>query len=65
MKPTPAAETFSEAEAAEYLRTTPRKLRRLRSEGRIRYSRVGKTPIFRREHLDEFLDRNEVRQPRR
>ena len=56
---------LSEIEAAAYLKTTPRKLRRLRSERKIRFSRVGLTPTYRRSYLDEYLKRREVRPGRR
>ena len=56
---------LSEPQAAEYLGTTVRKLRRLRAAGLIRFTRVGKTPVYRLHFLDEYLDRGEVRLGRR
>jgi len=56
---------LSEPQAAEYLGTTVRKLRRLRAAGLIRFTRVGKTPVYRLRFLDEYLDRGEVRLGRR
>jgi len=56
---------LSESEAAEYLGTSVRKLRRLRAAGRIRYTRVGRTPVYRLTFLDEYLDGGEVRPSRR
>jgi excisionase family DNA binding protein len=58
-------EVLSESQAAVVLGTTTRKLRRLRAEGKIRYTRVGKTPVYMRSFLDEYLKRQEVRPARR
>lgn len=56
---------LTEVEAAAYLKTTARKLRRLRSQGKIRFSRVGLTPTYRRSYLDQYLKQQEVRPTRR
>ena len=62
---TDADPVLSDLEAAAYLKTTRRKLRRLRSEGKIRFSRVGFSPTYRRSYLDEYLKQQEVRPTRR
>jgi excisionase family DNA binding protein len=52
---------MTEAEAARFLRTSVRKMRRLRANNEIRFTRVGKTPMYRLSDLIEYLDRQEVR----
>ncbi len=52
---------LAEEEAAHKMRCTPRKLRRMRQRGEIRFTRVGKTPMYRPQYLDEYADHNEVR----
>lgn len=58
--PMDPTDVLSEAEAAEYLRTSERKLRRLRARGEITFARVGKTPVYRVSWCNEYLDRNQV-----
>lgn len=53
---TPALLTIEEA--AAYLNTTVRHLRRLKAEERIPYTLVGKFLRFRRSELDEWIDEN-------
>lgn len=44
--------------AAEYLRTTPRHIRRLITERRIEHFKAGKLIRFRQEQLDRFIESN-------
>ena len=46
------------ADAAAYLNTSERHVRRLRAEHRIRYVKVGAKLRFRREDLDGFISAN-------
>ena len=61
----PHQDLLTEAEAATFLRTSIRKLQRLRGRGEIRFTRVGKTPMYRLANLIEYLDRREVRPTQR
>lgn len=45
-------------QAAEYLATTPRHVKRLRAEGRIPFTKVGGRLRFRRVDLDRWLEDN-------
>lgn len=44
------------AEASEYLRTTERKLSLYRRHGLLKYSKLGKNYVYRRQWLDEFME---------
>lgn len=44
--------------AAEYLKTTPRHIRRLITERRIEHLKVGKLIRFTQSQLDLFIERN-------
>lgn len=43
-------------EAAEYLRTTPRKISLYRRYGLLRYGKLGKNFVYRKEWLDSFME---------
>lgn len=49
---------FDSEGAAAYLNTTRRHVRRLRSECRIRYVKIGGKLRFRRQDLDEYIAAN-------
>lgn len=51
-------EVFSLEEAAEYLKTEPKTLGLYAKRKKISYSIVGKNKVFRRDDLNEFLERN-------
>lgn len=44
--------------AAEYLKTTPRHIRRLINERRIEHFKAGKLIRFRQDQLDRFIESN-------
>ena len=52
------SELLGVADAAAYLNTSERHVRRLRAEHRIRYVKVGAKLRFRREDLDGFISAN-------
>ena len=52
------SELLGVADAAAYLNTSERHVRRLRAEHRIRYIKVGAKLRFRREDLDGFISAN-------
>ena len=43
-------------EAAAYLKTTTRKISLYRRNGMLKYGKLGKNYVFRKEWLDEFMD---------
>ena len=52
------SELLGVADAAVYLNTSERHVRRLRAENRLRYVKVGAKLRFRREDLDGFISAN-------
>ena len=52
------SELLRVAEAAAYLNTSERHVRRLRAEHRLRYVKVGAKLRFRRDDLDAFIAAN-------
>ena len=52
------SELLGVADAAAYLNTSERHVRRLRAEHRIRYVKVGAKLRFRREDLDAYVAAN-------
>ena len=65
MQATANQQVFTEAEAAEFLRMTPRQLADERRDGRIKFSRVRRNGIrYSRAQLDQYLaERETVMQP--
>jgi excisionase family DNA binding protein len=47
---------FDEPGAAAYLHTSTTHLRRLRNDGRVRFTRLGRFIRYRKEWLDELID---------
>jgi len=59
-QPSPGSAVLKIDAAAEYLGTTPRHVRRLYSERRIPFVRVGKFVRFRASDLEAYLDAHAV-----
>lgn len=51
---------LTEPEAAAALRMSTNTLKRRRAAGQISYTRNGRRVLYRREHLDAYLDAQEV-----
>jgi excisionase family DNA binding protein len=56
-------ELLTEDEVAQWLRVTPRMVRRLRAERRLKYLKVGRYVRFRPADVEEYLQFNEREAP--
>ncbi len=55
-KPRARPELYDKKAAAEYLRTSLRKLEYMMADGRVRYGKMGGSVVFRRVDLDAALE---------